>query len=619
MQNTIKTLTLTALMASSLYAVDCTQTYKVQSFAQRFYVEVLERQPDNGGLDGWTNDLTSRAKTGTDVANGFIFSEEFVAKDKTNEAFVTIMYRAFFNRPAAEDAEGYAYWLEKLNNNEGKEAVSHGFLYSQEFANLSATYGIQAYEGATFTTTALDNFVKRFYSVILGRDADQGGLKSWTDKLSTNEATGSDIAFGFILSAEYDMASKTDTEYINTLYSAFFNRTADEAGFNGWMTQLNGGTTREEVLDGFLHSQEFINLTNSFGILAFDGAPEPSTGENVAPVANAGASQTINLGSDIILDASNSTDADGTVECNWWVENGDLLSTDESFNADLLVGTHNIRLTVVDDDGVSKSVSVNITVQDTPPVITSSNTVTIAENQLSALTALAIDAQGSVSYSLSGGDSADFSINTTMGVIVFNNAPDFETRDTYSFTVTVTDSAGQSVSQTVTVHISDVAEGQAPKKTGQTKSYDVSGTEVTDGSLKDDGFYQKGTTPSYTRDDASNIVTDHLTGLEWQDDVEAKAVTKNWADAKTYCSTLSLDGGGWRLSTRKELVGLSDYVRTNPSINPTFVNVASDNYWSSTANAGSSSNAWYVYFNLGYQHNYTKSTSFYVRCVRRSN
>jgi len=66
---------------------------------------------------------------------------------------------------------------------------------------------------------------------------------------------------------------------------------------------------------------------------------------------------------------------------------------------------------------------------------------------------------------------------------------------------------------------------------------------VTDNSIKDDGYYQKGVTPNYTRNDTEGVVTDHITGLEWQDNVEAKTITKNWTDAQTYCSSLSLDGG----------------------------------------------------------------------------
>lgn len=121
------------------------------------------------------------------------------------------------------------------------------------------------------------------------------------------------------------------------------------------------------------------------------------------------------------------------------------------------------------------------------------------------------------------------------------------------------------------------------KKTGQTKSYDASGNEVTDNSLKDDGFYQKGITPSYTRDDANEIVTDHVTELMWQDDADAASVIKPWLTpanystcstdtassacedtsgdtAATYCTTLTLGGySDWRLPTLTELENIVDY------------------------------------------------------------
>ena len=178
------------------------------------------------------------------------------------------------------------------------------------------------------------------------------------------------------------------------------------------------------------------------------------------------------------------------------------------------------------------------------------------------------------------------------------------------------------------------------KKTGQTKSYDEDGNEVTDNSLKDDGNYQKGVAPHYSRDDATDIVTDHITGLEWQDDDEAGSITKQWLTddnynickddnsapecydtsgdtATTYCQ--NLDGGnkGWRLPTSKELEGIVDYGKYNPSIDKIyFYNVVSSSYWSSTIYKGNRKGAWYVNFYKGGVNGTAKAYNKYVKCVR---
>ena len=155
------------------------------------------------------------------------------------------------------------------------------------------------------------------------------------------------------------------------------------------------------------------------------------------------------------------------------------------------------------------------------------------------------------------------------------------------------------------------------KKTGQTKSYDQEGNEVTDGSVKDDGYYRMGVAPSYSRDDAKEIVTDHVTGLMWQDDADAANVIKNWDDAKAYCEALTLGGyGDWRLPTIEELETIVDYGRYDPAIDSVFAHVTSDYYWSSTTNANYMCYGWVVHFNYGLSRNSTKDNGLHVRCVR---
>ena len=60
-----------------------------------------------------------------------------------------------------------------------------------------------------------------------------------------------------------------------------------------------------------------------------------------------------------------------------------------------------------------------------------------------------------MTYSLSGTDASSMSINSSSGVLTFNSAPDYETKSSYSATVTASDGTN-STSQTITVTIVDV-------------------------------------------------------------------------------------------------------------------------------------------------------------------
>lgn len=115
--------------------------------------------------------------------------------------------------------------------------------------------------------TNIEDFVNRFYGIVLGRTADPAGRNDWTERLGTGISTGADVAKGFIFSQEFINRQTDDTAFLGILYQAFFNRAPDPAGYNDWTTQILNGAKREKVLDGFIHSQEFKNLCLTYSIL----------------------------------------------------------------------------------------------------------------------------------------------------------------------------------------------------------------------------------------------------------------------------------------------------------------------------------------------------------------
>jgi|GEM_PF-1262134 len=146
-------------------------------------------------------------------------------------------------------------------------------------------------------------------------------------------------------------------------------------------------------------------------------------------------------------------------------------------------------------------------------------------------------------------------------------------------------------------------------KTGQTEIY----------SDFDDGYYQKGVSPSFTRDNSKEVVVDNMTKLVWQDNYQAKTVTRNLSGATYYCYQLSMGGyTDWRLPTISELNSLETIRNNAPRIHSVFINTASNGYLSSTLNVADTSKVWVLNFDPGYPTYADKSQYyFYVRCVRQ--
>ena len=117
--------------------------------------------------------------------------------------------------------------------------------------------------------------------------------------------------------------------------------------------------------------------------------------------------------------------------------------------------SYSITLTLTDGtETVTKDVTIAITnVNDVAPVFTSDATFSVAENQTAIGTVAATDAEGDgMAYSISG---SEIVVNTSSGVLTFVSAPDYETKTTYTATVTASDGVN-STTQDITINITNV-------------------------------------------------------------------------------------------------------------------------------------------------------------------
>ncbi|WP_342346072.1 cadherin domain-containing protein, partial [Shinella curvata] len=129
---------------------------------------------------------------------------------------------------------------------------------------------------------------------------------------------------------------------------------------------------------------------------------------------------------------------------------------------------YDVTVAAKDAGGISVTQAIAITVTDVneAPIITSSASVSIAENKTAVTTVKATDPEkGTLSYSISGGaDKALFNIDAKTGALSFKSAPDYEaTKDAgknnvYDVTVAVKDAGGISVTQAIAITVTNVNE-----------------------------------------------------------------------------------------------------------------------------------------------------------------
>jgi hypothetical protein len=122
------------------YTPEQLQRMATENFVERLYIVCLNRTYDVTGRDAWTDQLMAGGSA-TAVVQGFIGSPEFIGKNLSNEEFVTILYKVFFDR--TPDAAGLNNWVSVLNSGTYSRAqVVNGFAQSPEWASYCARYSL---------------------------------------------------------------------------------------------------------------------------------------------------------------------------------------------------------------------------------------------------------------------------------------------------------------------------------------------------------------------------------------------------------------------------------------------------------------------------------------------
>ena len=118
------------------------QNANVTKFVARCYTQALGREFEPEGLEAWCKVILERSNTPKQVAQNFIFSDEFMDKELNSEEYVKVLYRTFMGREA--DEAGLAAWVNVLESGrEDRAKVLEGFSDSAEFAEILQQFGLR--------------------------------------------------------------------------------------------------------------------------------------------------------------------------------------------------------------------------------------------------------------------------------------------------------------------------------------------------------------------------------------------------------------------------------------------------------------------------------------------
>ena len=117
------------------------QNEGVTKYIVRNYRLCLGREADEKGLNDWCDAILSGRNTVKEAAYGFVFSQEFLKKNLSDEEYIRVLYRGFMDREA--DGPGLSAWKKVLNEGKSREHVFDGFADSIEFRDICASYGVQ--------------------------------------------------------------------------------------------------------------------------------------------------------------------------------------------------------------------------------------------------------------------------------------------------------------------------------------------------------------------------------------------------------------------------------------------------------------------------------------------
>lgn len=237
-------------------------------YIQQLYCDMTGIEVPKTSLHAWSQKIMNDPLAAYQFAYEVAYLPQVLFEQLDDEAYITRVYNAIMDTKITKGRlEAY---LKQFEEGLSRTDFVARLINSKGFKLRLFKYGISE---QTFRRTsaqkAYDNdakFILRLYDKAYKREAEYEGFEYWVLKFRNEKnTTYSELVEFFALSKEATDVAKNYGAYVKMLYRAIYDREADGDGYNYWKTLMDFGVSREEVLEGFLNSQEFENLCKSYG------------------------------------------------------------------------------------------------------------------------------------------------------------------------------------------------------------------------------------------------------------------------------------------------------------------------------------------------------------------
>jgi hypothetical protein len=221
-------------------------------YVNTLYAAFFNRAADTGGFNAWMAKLADGADR-AEVLKGFTGSREF-----------SNLSEKFGIRPEA--AFGASSGAAVITGNPNDASILRGNAGNQILSDESAS----VLDPDSRVHIERSGQVYRMYGAALDRMPNADGFEGWFNAMNAGTHDIERVASGFVNSKEFQATygALENVEFIELLYQNVLGRAADAGGLKGWSDFLDGGGTREQIMVGFSDSGEYRRNTE-VGLDAF--------------------------------------------------------------------------------------------------------------------------------------------------------------------------------------------------------------------------------------------------------------------------------------------------------------------------------------------------------------